>query len=85
MMRGRQLIGVGPLHVIDHVAAVLAAMQIDRDEAGLRCHETGALLHQGQHLVLIVGRELDRRNLGADAVSFADFGHDRLLVAGDAG
>ena len=73
MMRGRELLAVGPLDVVDHVAAVLAAVQADRHEAGLRGHEAGALRHQVEHLFLVVGRELDGGDLGDDAAVLGGF------------
>src|SRR5262245_37724393 len=77
MMSGRELLAVSPLHVVHDVIAVLAAVQADRDEARLGRHEAGTLLHQLEHLGLVLGRNLDRGDLGDDVVAFADLGHGR--------
>src|SRR6187455_1460164 len=53
MVCGGEPLLVGPLDVIDDMAAVLAAMQTDRHEARLLGHEPGALLHQLENLVLV--------------------------------
>src|SRR6476646_6878219 len=82
MMRRRELVAVLPLDIVDDVAAVLAAVQGDRDETRLRRHETGALAHQFENFGLMFGLDLDGRDLGDDAVVFADFGHGTLLVRG---
>jgi hypothetical protein len=79
MMRGGELVGGGPLHVVDDVTAVLAAMQIDGNEARLRRHETGTLLHQVENFALIAGGQLDRRYLRTNSIALGDFGHKYLL------
>jgi hypothetical protein len=75
VMRGGKLLRVGLLHIIDDVAAVLAAMQVHRDEPRLGRHETGALNHQVEDFVLLIGRQLDRGNLRANSIAFANLGH----------
>src|SRR5262245_57837691 len=75
MVSGRELLAVSPLHVVHDMVAVLAAVQADRYEARLGRHEAGPLLHQLDHLGLVPGRNLDRRDLGDDVVAFADLGH----------
>jgi hypothetical protein len=74
-MRCSKLFRVCPLHVIDDVTAVLAPVQIDRNETGLSRHEARAFDHEPENFILIVGRQLDRRDLGANTVTLADFGH----------
>jgi hypothetical protein len=71
----RKLLAVLPLHVIHDVAAVFAAVEADRYEAGLRGHEAGALLHELENFRLIVRGQLDRGDLGHDVAVFADFRH----------
>src|SRR5258707_3469775 len=66
VMRGCELLGIGPLHVVHHVAAILAAMQADRDEAWLLRHETSTLRHQFEHLGFVIGWKLDDGELGYD-------------------
>src|SRR5260221_79552 len=53
----------------------LALVQADRHETRLPGHEPGALLHQLQHLGLVLLRNLDGRDLGDDVVARADFWH----------
>src|SRR5262252_10356759 len=77
MVSSLELLAIGPLDVVDDVAAVLAAVQRDRYEARLSRHETGALGHQLQHLGLVVRRNLDGRDLGHDVGVFANFRHVR--------
>ena len=55
-MRSSELVGAGPLHVVDDMAAVVAVVQIDGYVAGLRRHETGTLLYQVENFVLIAGQ-----------------------------
>src|SRR5579871_5203574 len=55
-------------------------MQVDRDEARLGRHEAGALDHQIEHLVLVVGWQLDGGDLGDDTAVLADIRHDRVLL-----
>jgi hypothetical protein len=81
MMCRRQFLRAGPLNVVDDVAAVLAAVQIHRDKARLRRHEPGALDHQRQNLVLVLRRQLDGGDLGAQAGIGANVGHGALLLA----
>jgi len=80
MMRRRELVAAVPLDVVHDMAAVGAAMQADRDEAGLLRHEAGALGHQFEHFRLMLGFDLHGRDLGHDTVDFADFGHGRALL-----
>src|SRR6266436_6016082 len=63
MVSSLELLAIGPLDVVDDVAAVLAAVEADRYEARLGCHGTGALVHQLQQLGLVVGRNLGGRDL----------------------
>src|SRR6187200_834009 len=77
VVRGGEALLVGPLQIVHHMRAVLAAVQADRYEAGLAGHKFGALLHQRQHVVLIVGPHLHRGDLGNDALVRANIGHGR--------
>src|SRR6185369_342429 len=81
MVRRLELLAVLPLNIVHNMTAVFAAMQADRNETGLARHEAGALLHQLQHLGLVVGRNLHGGDLGHDPVVFADLGHVRLLLS----
>jgi hypothetical protein len=56
LVRGLQLFGARPLDVIDQMAPVHAAMQIDRNEPWLTGHEAGTLDHEIECLLLIIGR-----------------------------
>src|SRR6478735_8538362 len=76
VVRGLKLLQGCPLHVVDQVRSVPAAVQVDRNEPRLRGHETGALDHQIDNGLLIFSWQLHRRDLGTDA-AFCDFGHDR--------
>src|SRR5579871_1848541 len=75
MVRRFELLGIGPLDVVDEMSAILAAMQINRYETGLRRHETGALYHQLENFVLIAGRQLHSGDLRANAIALADIWH----------
>src|SRR5690242_7590680 len=75
MMRGGKLVGASPLHIIDDVAAIPAAVQVYRDEARLRRHETCALDHQFEDFILVIGGEPHHVYLRANAIAFADLGH----------
>src|SRR5262245_4478319 len=77
MVSSLEFAAIRPLHVVHDVAAVLAAVQADGDEARLRRHEAGALGHDLQHLGLVIGRRSDGGDLGYDVVAIADFGHGR--------
>src|SRR6516165_1097964 len=77
MVGSLELLAIGPLDIVHEVAAVLAAVQADRNEARLGRHEAGALGHQVQHLGLVVRRNLDGRDLGHDVGVFANFRHVR--------
>ena len=72
-MGGGKLVGAGPLHIIDDMAAVLAAVQVHRDETRLRRHGAGALDHQFEDFVLVIDGEPHHVYLRANAVAFADF------------
>src|SRR6516164_6145104 len=74
-MGGGKLVGAGPLHVIDDMAAVLAAVQVHRDETRLRRHKTCTLDHQFEDFVLVIGGKSHHVYLRANAVAFADLGH----------
>src|SRR5215813_1402589 len=58
VVRRRQFLGGGPLDVVHDVGTVLAAMQADRHESRLFGHETGALGHQREHVILLAGGSL---------------------------
>ena len=75
VVRGLELLAVGPLDVVDDVAAVGAAIKTDRHEARLLGHELGPLGHQRQHLVLLVGRQLHGGDLGDDVAVGVHIGH----------
>src|SRR5512144_2592423 len=84
MVSRLELLAVPPLNVVHDMAAVFAAVQADRYEAGLARHEAGALFHQLQHLGLVVGRNLHGGDLGHHAVVFTNLGHVRSpVVPGD--
>src|SRR5215471_7328809 len=77
MVGSLELRAIGPLDIVHDVAAVLAAVQADRDEARLSRHEAGALGHQIQHLGLVVRWNVDGGDLGHDVGVFANFRHVR--------
>src|SRR6202048_1603684 len=78
-MRRGELLAVLPLHIVDDMGAVLAAVQAHRHEPRLRSHELGALFHQVEHFGLVVRRHFDRGDLGDDVAVGADLGHGVLL------
>jgi hypothetical protein len=60
------------------VAAILAAMESNGNEAGLRRHEARTLGHEIEHLILLVGRKLHCRDLSDNEIAFLNFGHNKI-------
>src|SRR4051794_8902876 len=74
-----ELLAASPLDVVDDAAAVEAAMQADRDEAGLLRHEAGALAHERERLGLPARLGLDDGDLRHRLVAGLDVRHGDLL------
>src|SRR5689334_7593915 len=80
-VRGFQELATLPLDVVDDAFAVEAAMERDRDEAGLARHEPGAFLHERQGLILFARLGLDDGDLRNDAVVGLNLWHGAPLRA----
>jgi hypothetical protein len=62
------------------MASVLASMQGNGNEAGLRRHEARALGHEIEHLILLVGHQFHGRDLSDDATAFREIRNERRRV-----
>src|SRR5882757_3167173 len=64
-----------PLHVIYNASPVEASMQADGDKTRLARHETRALGHQGQRLILLFGLGFDNGDLRNLPIACLNVGH----------